>query len=238
MTLQDDNFVTIVEAVKEGRRIYQNIEKFSSYLISRNFTEVILIFLGILLFDFKFLPLLALQILFINAFDEQMPAIGLGLDQAHGDLMARPPRSPNEAIMNRWNAFIVFSIAVFSALIAFIVFIAQDPVLNIEKARTMVFTTIVVMVIVGTYNFRSLRESVVTTGVLNNRFLMIAVFLILAVTLFVMYQPSIQAIFELTPLKLTDWLICVSAASLNLFYMETIKFFRRNIEKNNACNFK
>jgi len=233
MVLQDDNFVTIVEAVKEGRRIYQNIEKFSSYLISRNFTEVILIFLGILLFDFKFLPLLALQILFINAFDEQMPAIGLGLDQAHGDLMAHPPRPPDEAIMNRWNAFIVFSIAIFSALIAFIVFITQDPVVNIEKARTMAFATIVVMVIVGTYNFRSLRESVVVTGILNNRFLMIAVLLILAVTLFVMYQSGAQMIFKLVPLKFTDWLICVGAASLNLVYMEMVKLFRRNMEKNN-----
>ena len=238
MVLQDDNFVTIVEAVKEGRRIYQNIEKFSSYLISRNFTEVILIFLGILIFDFKFLPLLAIQILFINAFDEQMPAIGLGLDKAHGDLMARPPRPPNEAIMNRWNAFIVFSIAIFSALIAFIVFITQDPVLGIEKARTMVFATIVVMVIVGTYNFRSLRESVVVTGIFNNRFFIIAILFLLAVTLFVMYQPTIRVIFELVPLNLTDWLICVGAASLNFVYMEMVKFFRRNIEKNNTCKFK
>ncbi len=233
MVLQDDNFVTIVGAVKEGRRIYQNIEKFSSYLISRNFTEVILIFLGILLFDFKLLPLLALQILFINAFDEQMPAIGLGLDKAHGDLMSRPPRPPDEAVMNRWNAFIVFSIAIFSALIALIVFITQDPVTNIEMARTMVFTTIVIMVIVGTYNFRSLRESIAVTGVFNNRFLMTAVLLILGITLFVMYQPTTQAIFELVPLKLTDWLICIGAASLNLVYMEMVKYFRRNIENNN-----
>ncbi|MBU1017581.1 cation-transporting P-type ATPase [Patescibacteria group bacterium] len=238
MVLQDDNFVTIVEAVKEGRRIYQNIEKFTAYLISRNFTEVILIFLGILLFDFKFLPLLALQILFINAFDEQMPAIGLGLDQAHGDLMNRPPRPPNEAIMNRWNAFIVFSIAIFSALIAFIIFVTQDPAVNIEKARTMVFTTIVIMVIIGTYNFRSLRESVMVTGILNNRLIMIAVLSILAVTLLVMYQPSIQAIFELVPLRPIDWLICAGAASLNFVYMEMVKLFRRSIEKNNTYNFK
>jgi len=232
MILQDDNFVTIVDAVQEGRRIYENIEKFSSYLISRNFTEVILIFLGILMFDFKFLPLIAIQILFINAFDEEMPAIGLGLDKAHGDLMARSPRPPDEAIMNRWNAFIIFSIAIFSALIGFIIFIFNDPSQNIEMARTMVFTTIVAMLIIGTYNFRSLRESIVTTGVFNNRFLIIAVLLILAVTLFVMYHPSARTIFQLTPLKLTDWLICVGAAFFNLFYMEAMKFFRRRMEKN------
>ncbi len=231
MILQDDNFATIVTAVEEGRRIYENIEKFSSYLISRNFTEVILIFLGILIFDFKFLPLLALQILFINAFDEEMPAIGLGLDKAHGNLMARKPRPPKEAIMNKGNAFIVFSIAIFSALIAFIIFLMHDPVTSIEKARTMVFTTIVMMVLVGTYNFRSLRESIFVTGVFNNTILLLAVGLIALVTLLVMYIPSIQTIFELTPLGIKDWIICIGAALLNMVYMEMIKLWRRNIEK-------
>ncbi|MBU0577821.1 cation-transporting P-type ATPase [Patescibacteria group bacterium] len=232
MILQDDNFVTIVEAVKEGRRIYENIEKFSAYLISRNFTEVILIFLGILLFDFKFLPLLALQILFINAFDEEMPAIGLGLDQAHGDLMQRPPRPPDENILNKGNAFIVFSIAVFSALISFIIFIMHNPIDNIEKARTMVFATIVSMVIVGTYNFRSLRASIALTGVFNNKFLLFAVVSIFATTLFVMYFPVTQKIFVLSPLNFTDWIICIGASLLNLVYMEMIKWFRRNFENN------
>ncbi len=123
-------------------------------------------------------------------------------------------------------------------LIAFIIFLLNNPSQNIEMARTMVFATIVSMLVIGTYNFRSLRESVLVTGVFNNRFLIIAVLLILSVTLFVMYYPVTQAIFQLTPLKFTDWLICAGAACLNLFYMETIKFFRRHMEKDDIRNFK
>lgn len=231
MVLQDDNFATIVEAIREGRRIYENIEKFTGYLISRNFTEVILIFLGILFFDFEFLPLLAIQILFINAFDEEMPAIGLGLDRSHGNLMERPPRSPEESILNKGNAMIVFSVAVFMALISFIIFISHDPLMGIEKARTIVFSTIVTLVIVGTYNFRSMRESIRVTGVFNNAFLLLSVLVIAAVTLFVMYYQPAADVFKLVPLKWTDWMVCVGAAFLNLIYMETLKYFRRTIER-------
>ena len=108
MILQDDNFSTIVEAIKNGRAIYENIEKFTCYLISRNFTEVILIGLGIILLGFKFLPLLPLQILFINTFDEEMPAIALGLDPAREDIMNKPPRKVRRGILTRRNSILVF----------------------------------------------------------------------------------------------------------------------------------
>lgn len=231
MVLQDDNFATIVIAVEEGRRIYQNIEKFTGYLISRNFTEVILILLGILFFDFEFLPLLAIQILFINAFDEEMPAIGLGLDKAHGNLMTSPPRPANESILNRGNALIVFGVAIFMGLVSFIIYISQNPTQNVDHARTMVFATIVTMVIVGTYNFRSMRESIIVTGVFNNIFLLIGVSIIALITLLVMYLEPTQRIFALTPLPLSDWIICLTAAAINLAYVESLKYFRRNLEK-------
>ncbi|MFH0837766.1 MAG: cation-transporting P-type ATPase [Patescibacteria group bacterium] len=229
MILQDDNFATIITAVEEGRRIYQNIEKFTGYLISRNFTEVILIFLGILFFDFEFLPLLAIQILFINAFDEEMPAIGLGLDKAHGNLMNQPPRPAGESLLNRGNSMLVFGVAIFMALTTFIIYITHNPLLDVEKARTMVFATIVTMVIVGTYNFRSMRESIFVTGVFNNPLLFIGVSLIAIITLFVMYFEPTQRIFSLTSMALSDWMICIGAAMLNVAYVEGLKFFRRNL---------
>ncbi|MBN2095973.1 cation-transporting P-type ATPase [Candidatus Peregrinibacteria bacterium] len=229
MILQDDHFATIVEAVKEGRRIYQNIEKFTAYLISRNFTEVILIFLGILFFDFSLLPLLAIQILFINAFDEEMPAIGLGMDVAQGNTMAIPPRSPDEPIMNRANSFMVFSVATFMALVTFIIYLTQNPSADIDHARTMVFATIIAMMIFDTYNFRSLRQSVFAIGIRNNRFLIFAVLFIVGATLFVMYYPVTQAVFKLTPLSILDWSVCVLAAMTTLVYMEVAKFFRRRM---------
>jgi len=229
MILQDDHFATIVEAVKEGRLIFQNIEKFTSYLISRNFTEVILIFLGVLFFSFDHLPLLALQILFINAFDEEMPAIGLGMDTAYGDIMVRKPRDPDEPILGRGNAFLVFSMAIVMALIAFIVFLTSGPEQNIDYARTMVFSTIIAMMLFDTYNFRSLRESIFTIGLQGNRFLMLAVVVIFGATGIVMYHPFLQTVFKLVPLSPKDWLMCIGAASLSMVYMEVAKFFRRRL---------
>lgn len=231
MILQDDNFATIIVAVEEGRRIYNNIEKFTGYLISRNFTEVILILLGIIFFDFDFLPLLAIQILFINAFDEEMPAIGLGLDKTHSNLMQDAPRPPNERILNKGNSMIIFGAAIFMALVAFIIFMTQNPVSNLENARTMVFATIVMMVIVDTYNFRSMKESIIVTGIFNNWLLLGGISVITAITLLSMYFKPTQAIFSLTPLHLSEWMICITAALVNVVYIEGLKFARRSLEK-------
>jgi Ca2+-transporting ATPase len=231
MVLQDDNFATIIIAVEEGRRIYQNIEKFTGYLISRNFTEVILILLGIIFFDFELLPLLAIQILFINAFDEEVPAIGLGLDKAHGDLMNQPPRPKKERLLNRGNSLLIFGVAIFMALLSFIIYISQNPLVNVEKARTMVFATIVVMLIVDTYNFRSMRESIFVTGIFNNLFLFIGVSIITLITLFVMYFEPSQRIFSLVALGIGDWMICIMAGLIGIVYVEGLKFFRRSLNE-------
>ena len=188
---------------------------------------LVLIFLGIVFFDFDFLPLLALQILFINAFDEEMPAIGLGLDKEHGDLMALPPRPPGERILNRTNAFIVFSMATVMALVAFIIYLTHRPEIHIEYARTMVFATIVAMVIFHTYNFRSLRESLFRIGILDNRFLLFASLFIAGITLLVMYHPAMNRIFALIPLTPADWAVCIVAAFTTSIYMEIIKWLRK-----------
>jgi len=134
LVLQDDNFATIVEAVRGGRAIYENIEKFTCYLISRNFTEVILIMLGIVLLGFKFLPLLALQILFINSFDEIMPSIALGLDPASEGIMQKPPRNPKEKILKKRNLVLILSLAAFMGAVCFLVFLSANPVSSTENA--------------------------------------------------------------------------------------------------------
>ncbi|MGM0770466.1 MAG: cation-translocating P-type ATPase, partial [Halobacteriota archaeon] len=117
MILQDDNFETIVEAVKRGRGIYENIEKFTTYLVSRNFTEVILIMLGITLLGFELIPLLALQILFINLFGEVMPAISLGLDPIRDEVMSERPRKRGERILKKRNLVLMVSIALTMGLV-------------------------------------------------------------------------------------------------------------------------
>jgi Ca2+-transporting ATPase len=226
MVLQDDNFATIVEAVKGGRTIYENIEKFTCYLISRNFTEVILISLGITLLGFEFLPLLALQILFINVIGEEFPAIALGMDPPRKGIMLKPPRKPKQRILTRRNSFLVFSMATFMALTAFLIFIFANPSVNITYARTMTFATIVIMVIVNTFNFRSLDESIINIGFHTNRGIMLAITIIAIVTGIVMYVPFLQKVFVLTTLGPVDWVICITAAFATFVFMEVIKLVK------------
>lgn len=228
MVLADDNFATIVEAVKGGRTIYENIRKFTTYLLSRNFTEVILIFIGIAIFGFDLLPLLALQILFINSFDEVMPAMALGVEPTRKGIMHKPPRNPKERFLTKRIAIMLFSLAAFMALTALAVFIYADPTTNIEKARTMVFATIVGMVIFNTFNFRSLEESIFKIGFFTNKWILPATASIAATTVIVMYVPFFQKIFELTALNLAEWIICLLAAFATFAFMELLKFALKN----------
>jgi Ca2+-transporting ATPase len=223
MVLQDDNFATIAEAVKHGRMIYENIEKFTCYLISRNFTEIFLILLGIIFLGFEFLPLLALQILFINTFDEVMPAIALGLDPVRPGIMHKKPRNPDEKILKKRNLILIVSMATFMALAAFSVFIFSNPTENIEKARTLTFATIISMILFVPFAFRSLDRSIFEIGILTNKLLIGGVFFTLLLSLSVMYIPFLQGLFELTTLGLLDWTAPMLAAFATFVFAEMIK---------------
>jgi Ca2+-transporting ATPase len=229
MILQDDNFATIVEAVRQGRTIYDNIEKFTCYLISRNFTEVILILLGIVLLGFEFLPLLALQILFINTFDEIMPSIGLGLDSPGKGIMTRQPRKLGEKILKKRNLVLIVCVAVFMATASFFVFLSNATI-NIEKARTLTFATIISMILFVPFSFRSLDESIIKAGILTNRLLIVGVTCTFLLTLSVMYIPFLQKIFELATLSLKDWIIPLSVALITLFFVEFTKFMTKTMD--------
>ncbi|MDA0524772.1 cation-translocating P-type ATPase [Methanococcoides alaskense] len=223
MVLQDDNFGTIVEAVKRGRAIYENIEKFTTYLVSRNFTEIILIMLGIILLGFDLIPLLALQILFINMFDEVMPAIALGLDPVRDEVMYESPRRPGEKILNRRNLMLVVSIAALMGVVCFLVFVLSDPAGDLEKARTLTFATIVSMILFIPFVFRSLTSSFLSVGVFTNKLMLVGVASTFLLTMVVMYVRPLGQLFDLVPLSLMDWFIPISAAFLTMVMAELVK---------------
>jgi Ca2+-transporting ATPase len=225
MILADDNFATIMEAVEGGRTIYSNIRKFTTYLISRNFTEVILIFIGVAFLDFRLLPLLGLQILFINSFDEVLPAMALGNEPPRKGIMLMGPRDPKEGFLTRKNTTIIITMAAMMSMTALLIFMLSDPLTDITKARTMVFTTIVSMVMFIPFSFRSLEESVLKLGLFNNKWLLPATVGVALTTIFVMYTPLTQQVLSLVPLTLGDWAICVSAAFSMFIFMEAEKFF-------------
>ncbi|WP_214044070.1 cation-transporting P-type ATPase [Methanomethylovorans sp.] len=234
MVLQDDNFATIVEAVKMGRGIYANIEKFTTYLVSRNFTEMILILIAITLLGFNYIPLLALQILFINMFNEVVPAISLGMDPVRDSIMHKKPRDPKEEILSRRNLVLVVSIAFTMSIVSFLVFLAADPFMDIQKARTLTFVTIVSMALFVPNAFRSLDEPAIRMGMFSNRLMLTGMLITLLLILAVVYIPLFQAVFELTPLSLEEWVMPIGVAFISLLIAEGIKLVARGRKEDAA----
>ncbi len=231
MVLQDDNFSTIVEAVKMGRGIYSNIEKFTTYLVSRNFTEIMLILITIALLGFNYVPLLALQILFINMFNEVVPAISLGMEPVKDNIMSRKPRDPKEEILGKRNLTLVISTALTMSIVSFLVFLLADPFADVQKARTLTFVTIVSMALFVPNAFRSLEGSAINRGLFSNRSMLIGMLITFLLILCVVYIPLLQLVFELTPLGLMDWVLPLGAAFLTLLIIEGIKFVMRGGKK-------
>ena len=197
MVLTDDNFASIVNAVEEGRGIYDNIKKFVNYLLSSNVGEVLTIFVASLL-GWP-LPLIAVQLLWLNLVTDGLPALALGLDPSSPDVMRRPPRNPKERILSPTMLWVVVLIGILvaaGALSAFRYGLQE----SVDKARTLAFTALVVLEIVRIQMVRGQYK----VRLLSNRYLHLALGLSLALQLAVIYTP-LRHLFETVPLSLLDW---------------------------------
>ncbi len=211
MVLTDDNFETIVSAVKEGRGIYENIRKFIRLLLVANWDELAVIFTASIMG--LPLPLLPVQILWINLLTDGLPATALSVDPTDPEVMNKKPRNPKEEVYGGMLYFIAFS-----TLLAFIatmsVFILEDPFTNLDKARTMAFTQAVVFELFLAFNcrseerfgFGSLRQ------LLSNKWLIIAVLSSFVLQLCVIYVPILQDAFGTAPLGATHWALLLAFA--------------------------
>jgi ATPase, P-type (transporting), HAD superfamily, subfamily IC len=231
MILQDDNFATIVEAVRGGRTIYNNIEKFITYLISRNFMLIILIMAGISLLGFDLIPLLALQILFINMFNEIMPAVSLGLDPATPGIMTIPPRDPDDNFLKKRNLFLVITLAFAMGIASFLVFEMSDPVADTTMARTLTFATVVSMILFIPLAFRSLEKSVFSIGIFSNHFMIAGVTATFFATMSVMYIPKLNVAFGLIPLSPAEWIMPIAVAFVTFLFAEGLKLVIAAVSK-------
>lgn len=223
MVLADDNFATIVSAVKEGRLVYDNIKKFVLFLLSCNMSEVLTMFLAMTVG--LPLPLLPIQILWVNLVTDGLPALALGMDPPEADLMKRPPREPSEEILaaNRqaqifWQGVLMTIGALGSFAISLFVLGSSLP-----QARTIVFTTLVIAQLLHSLNFRSARETVFSGHSLGNRFLVLALLASVALQLNVIYFVPLQPIFHTAFLGLTEWAVIMASALLPLFFVDRIK---------------
>ena len=222
MILNDDNFVTIVDAVKQGRNIFDNIKKAIHFLIATNIGEIVTIFVGLLLGVKS--PLLAIQLLWINLVTDSLPAIALGLEPPEKNIMNRLPRDSRKSIFadGLMGKIVVegFMIGMFTILAFFI----GNKYYGIEVARTMAFISLGMLELIHSFNVKS-EESIFKVGLFENKYLLGAFVLGTVLQLGIVFVPSLAEIFKLTQLNSTQWLITLAISIAPIIIVEIQKKF-------------
>ena len=228
MVLTDDNFVTIVEAVKQGRNIFDNIKKAVHFLIATNIGEIVTIFLGLLL-GLKS-PLLAIQLLWINLVTDSLPAIALGLEKPEADIMNKKPRDNKKGIFadGLWQKIIAEGIML--GALTLVAFSLGNYLYGIEVARTMAFVSLGLLELIHSFNIKS-DESIFKVGLFENKYLMGAFILGAILQVVVVVIPSVAEIFKLVPLTQTQWLYTFGISILPLIIIELQKMFDKTDSK-------
>lgn len=221
MILTDDNFVTIVEAVKYGRTIFNNIRKAIHFLIATNVGEIVTIFLGLLIGMRS--PLLAIQLLWINLITDSLPAIALGLDNPEKDIMNHKPRNPKKSIFadGLWGKIIVEGVMIgVLNLLAFSI----GRRYSLDVARTMAFVSLGLLELVHSFNIRS-EDSIFKTGIFKNKYLCLAFLGGALLQIIVVIVPSWAEVFKLTNLTTKQWLCTIVISLMPIILIEMQKVF-------------
>ena len=222
IVLVDDNFSTIVSAIKEGRIIYDNIKKFLKFLLSVNFDEILLVLFSII--AGLPLPLLPLQILWINLITDSLPALALGVDTPQSNVMRRKPRNVKESLFEgMWDYILIGGILAF--LVCLYVYLTNYQV-DIVKARTMVLTTAVIFEFFFVFSFRDSKKTIFEMDFFSNMFLIWAVVISLGLHLLLLYTP-LSVAFSVVPLGFMDWLKIILLSTVGLVFFEVKKLVVR-----------
>jgi len=227
MVITDDNFASIVAAVEEGRGIYDNIKKFIHYLLSCNAGEVLVMFISSLVG--LPVPLLPIQILWVNLVTDGLPALALGVDTIDPGIMRRPPRSTGEGVVTKQQAVLMLlqgSFIAFCSLAAFC-FVYFVEAQGEGRARTAAFIVLACSQLFHAFNCRSQTESLFKIGVFTNSKLLFATGVSFLLQMVVVYVPFLQKIFKTESLGLFDWVLVVAISSLPLWAMEAVKRIKR-----------
>jgi len=230
MVLTDDNFASIVSAVKQGRVIYDNIKKFVKFLLSTNFDE-----LGVILFSILAglpLPLLPIQILWINLITDSLPALALGVEPPEKNVMKRPPRDPKETIL-KGSAMFLIMVSVLAAtvtLIAFLYGCGGWSCEDVTRGRSMALMTAIFFEMVFIFSRRSEKIPIYKLGFFSNKYLIGAVAIAISLQFILLYTP-LSVFFKLTPLAWADWIIILSLSTVGLIAFETKKMIMHNRKK-------
>ncbi len=226
MVLADDNFASIVKAVREGREIFDNIKKYLTYLLQCNIMEILVMFFAVVsvpylarilspgsdvgLVNSAALALTAVQILWINLVTDGLPAIALGVDPGDPDLMQRKPRKPSESVFSKDVKVYLTTVPIFMSILLLLAFFSHMPWesnFRLLEARTQLLTAMIVMELAVAISCRSLKYPVFKVGPFKNKYLWYAVLSSFGLQLVILYVPGLQVLFDVHSPELVDWAI-------------------------------
>ncbi len=224
LVLSDDNYATIVAAIEEGRGIYDNIRKFIRYLLASNVGEILTMFFAMLLG--LPLPLVPIQILWVNLVTDGLPAMALGVDPAEENIMNRIPRDSRESVFSRGLGWKIISRGFLIGIVTLTTFLLtyiQDPA-NLAKAQTMAFTTLVMAQLIHVFDCRS-DISIFHRNIFENKYLIFAVLSSILLLVGVIYIEPLQPIFRTVELNLNDWIVTLLFGAIPTFAFGIRKLF-------------
>ncbi len=227
--LTDDNFATIVNAVEEGRIIFSNIKKFVFFLLSCNIGEILLVFVSILL-GWE-VPLLPIQLLWLNLVTDSFPALALGVENAEPGIMNRPPRDTKEPILDKSMMGGIMFQAVAISLASLLSYCWAGRMYGIKglvHARSVVFTTLITAELLRAFSSRSQTYTLFKIGLLSNMRMIQAVLASFALTVMVLYVPVFNEIFDVMPLTIHDWEVVLTFAFIPMLVGELYKDLFKN----------
>jgi Ca2+-transporting ATPase len=237
MVLTDDNFASIVKAVKEGREIYGNIKKYLTYLLRCNVMEILVMFIVMIGVPYlagtnevetgSVVALTTIQLLWVNLTTDGLPAIALGVDPGDPDLMEKKPRNPNESLFTRdVKIYLTMVPILMTALLLFGYFLYRpwESAAQLTEARTQLLTAMILMELANAISARSLRYSVFKVGLFKNRFLWYAILSSFGLQLLVLYTPGIQTVFGVTSPEPLDWAFAILFTAITFGALEIGKY--------------
>lgn len=225
MVLTDDNFATIIYAVREGRGIFTNIKKAVQFLLSSNIGEILTVFSGLLFSGAA--PLTAIQLLWVNLVTDSLPAIALGLDPCEDDIMEKPPRDPKKSMFSGglWGSIIMEGLMIGAlALLAFS--IGLNVFKNPVKGSTMAFAVLSMSQLVHAFNMRS-EHSVIKAGLFKNPYLILSLIVGVLLESAVITMPPLAKVFNVVPLSPAEWMVVAVLSIMPLVIVEAQKKFTK-----------
>jgi P-type Ca2+ transporter type 2C len=228
MVLLDDNFATIVSAIEEGRRIYDNIRKFVRYTMTSNAGEI-WVMLAAPFFGMP-LPLTPIQILWVNLVTDGLPGLALTIEPSERNSMQRPPISPRESIFNRPMITAIIWIGILMGLVSLAAgytFWRNDQ----PQWQTMIFTTLTIAQMGNALATRSSRDLILEIGIFSNKPLLLSILATFGLQMMVVYVPFLQNIFGTVALSITELLICIALSLVVFFSIELVKLVRKTIDR-------